>query len=320
VSGTRLALWLKIGVSLVLLGLLAYWIDLERLWSALRLVGLWQPALAWWLIVFAYLSNALRLRGLQRQAGLVMPDRLFWGSYGMGLAGNYALPSGVGGDAVRVLFLVRRGYAAGPLVVAGLVDRLFGLLGLLAMAGLALVSMPQAVPLEETRVRLMGAALLMGAGMAWWGLPRLGVRILQQRGEPMQDLRNLDSGTMRRSLQGIWARPGPLLGWVALSLLSHLLVILSYASCGWSLLPEIAWSQYFIAIPGVMLMHALPISLGGLGVREVGTVGLLVWMGAGEQAALTLSVIYLGISWLSLLPGVLLAYRLLDFRRRAKDG
>ena len=52
---------------------------------------------------------------------------------------------------------------------------------------------------------------------------------------------------------------------------------------------------------------AIPISLGGLGLREVSTVGLLVWMGADPQAALTLSLVFLAVSWISVIPGVFTA-------------
>ncbi len=41
--------------------------------------------------------------------------------------------------------------------------------------------------------------------------------------------------------------------------------------------------------------------------REVSTVGLLVWMGADPQAALTLSLVFLAISWVSVIPGVFTA-------------
>lgn len=56
-----------------------------------------------------------------------------------------------------------------------------------------------------------------------------------------------------------------------------------------------------------MLLHVLPISLGGLGVREAGTVGMLVGMGADQQQALALVLVMLGLFWISVLPGLVLA-------------
>ncbi len=96
-------------------------------------------------------------------------------------------------------------------------------------------------------------------------------------------------------------------GGMALSVLSHVFIILAYVSCGASLVTGVSATQYFVAIPVVMLLHALPISLGGLGVRELGTVGVLVWMGAGQQTAMTLSLVLLALYWVSVLPGLLLA-------------
>ena len=56
-----------------------------------------------------------------------------------------------------------------------------------------------------------------------------------------------------------------------------------------------------------MLKLVIPISLGELGLREVNTVGLLVWMGADSQATLTLSLVFLALSWISVIPGVFTA-------------
>ena len=70
---------------------------------------------------------------------------------------------------------------------------------------------------------------------------------------------------------------------------------------------------FFALIPIVVLASNLPISLGGLGVREGVLVALLVVVGVDEQQAISLSLLYLFINWIATLPGGYVAFNL---RRR----
>jgi len=299
--------WIKIGVSVSLLGLVALLLDWQESKSLLGGTAKSDLALGLGLLLCAYLVNGIRLIRLQQRVDLKMPAPLFWGSLYTGLLFNYVLPSGVGGDAVRVLFLARRGYPMSALVISGLVDRFFGLLGLFGLGGLAILAVPSVLPIKPDFSLILGLGLLLGTAIGLWWLPRLSFSLLSRLGSRVKGHwgTKIEGGSLH--VQRIFDKPGRLLGPFSLSLLSHVLVILSYASCGQSLLPEISLAHYFVAIPGVMLILTIPISLGGLGLREVSTVGLLVWMGADPQAALTLSLVFLAVSWISVIPGVFTA-------------
>jgi uncharacterized protein (TIRG00374 family) len=296
--------WIKFGLSVSLLGAVAYLLDWREAKQLLLETPLMNMVIALGLLLGAYLANGIRLILLQKRIDLEVPSALFWGSYYTGLLMNSVLPSGVGGDVVRVLLLSRRGYPMGVLAASGIVDRYLGLLGLLAIAGLALVFVPVELPMAESLAQLAGVALFLGAllGLSW--LPRLGLSLFSRMGN------RGTSGLWEKIKRGafifqqIFKHPRQLTIPALLSLVSHVLYILSYASLGQSLLPEMSLLSYFLAIPGVMLILLLPISLGGLGVREISTVGLLVWMGAGQQEALTLSLLFLTISWISVIPAI----------------
>jgi len=295
---------IKIGVSASLLGLVVYLVDWQQALLLIRQVDARDLPLALGLLGCAYLVNGIRLARLQRRCDLEVAPPLFWGSYYTGLLFNNLLPAGVGGDAVRVLFLARRGFSLGALVAAGLVDRFFGLLGLFGIAGLAMLVAPSALPLAPDAARMAGAVSLICFAAGLWLLPGLGLRLIARLAGRTKAAWEQRLARASQLFGRLLARPGQLLGPAALSLVSHALFVLAYASCGHALLPEISLPQYFIAVPGVLLVLALPISLGGLGVREVSTVGLLVWMGADPQAALTLSLVFLTITWLSVLPAL----------------
>ena len=299
--------WIKFGLSVSLLGAVAYLLDWREAKQLLLETPLMNLVIALGLLLGAYLANGIRLILLQKRIDLEVPTALFWGSYYTGLLMNSVLPSGVGGDVVRVLLLSRRGYPMGVLAASGLVDRYLGLLGLLAIAGLALIFVPVELPMARSHGQLAGVALVLVAvlGLSW--LPRLGLFFLSRMGN--RGTSGLWEKVKRGAgiFQQIFKHPRQLTIPTLLSLVSHLLYILSYACLGHSLLPDMSLLSYFLAIPGVMLILLLPISLGGLGVREISTVGLLVWLGAGQQEALTLSLLFLAISWISVIPAIITA-------------
>jgi uncharacterized membrane protein YbhN (UPF0104 family) len=304
---SRFLRFTKIGVSLGLLAAVAYWLDWEKAWNLLRSASPAEFALGLLFLFGAYLANAARLLLLQRRVGLEVPGPLYWGSYYTGLMFNYVLPLGVGGDAVRVVLLNRHGCRLNTLVTSSLVDRFFGLLALFVVGGFAICLFPSAIPLDPGLGRLAGALMGIGALLGLWWLPRLGAALLVRWGKRTGSKIARKIGDSSAFVVHLFKRPWNLITPTALSLLSHTLMILSYAACGYSLLPDVPLIHYFIAIPGVMLVLMLPISLGGLGLREVSTVGLLVWMGADAQAALTLSLVFLAISWISVIPAIFTA-------------
>ncbi len=299
--------WLKLVVSGLLLGVVVFAVDPDEALVAVRAADATDLLKGLLLILLAYLSNGLRLYWLSRAAGARVPPTSFAVSYAVGLFFNGLLPTGVGGDAIRVVLLGRQGYPWGALVLSSLVDRWFGLVAVLAIGGAALLLAPEQTPLRVQSSGIIGAILLLGAVMgglalpfAEWALPRLALHVL-----PVSLVGGMEAA--RTSLRALLSRRALLPGGMALSVLSHVFIILAYVSCGASLVTGVSATQYFVAIPVVMLLHALPISLGGLGVRELGTVGVLVWMGAGQQTAMTLSLVLLALYWVSVLPGLLLA-------------
>jgi len=304
---SRFLRFIKIGISLGLLAAVVYWLDWGQAWKLLRSASPAEFALGLLFLFGGYLANGARLLVLQRRVGLDVPLRLYWGSYYTGLMFNYVLPLGIGGDAVRVVLLNRSGYRLNSLVTTSIVDRFLGLLALFLVGGTALWLFPSAVPLDPGLGRLAGAVMVMAALPGLWWLPRLGARLLDHWGHRASS--DLTSKIRDSSdfIVRIFERPRDLAMPSVLSVASHVLMTLSYAACGYSLLPGVPLSHYFIAIPGVMLVLAIPISLGGLGLREVSTVGLLVWMGADAQAALTLSLVFLALSWISVIPAIFTA-------------
>jgi uncharacterized membrane protein YbhN (UPF0104 family) len=92
---------------------------------------------------------------------------------------------------------------------------------------------------------------------------------------------------------------------MVISTIAQGLIILTYYLIGRGLGLEISFTTYLVAIPAVFLAASLPVSIGGLGVREGTLVGLLVAAGANLPLAINLSLVYLMVLWISTLPGAL---------------
>lgn len=297
----------RLFISLLLLTALLLWVDLKPVQEALVHVSptglIW--AVAW--LAMGYAVTAWRLQILCRSAGVFVPIPVLASSYAMGLFFNCVLPTSVGGDAVRIMYLAKRGYALQGLIVTGIVDRLLGVVTLGLLSGVVLMVTPVLVPGVAGAPVWLGAMLFMVTVAGTLSLPGLarGVRRWSTKfqGRRMAELIEHYGDSLRL----LRAAPGALAGALGLSVLAHVLVTLSYLACGGSLLEDFPWQGYFIAVPLVMLFQILPISLGGLGVRELSTVGVLVWLGADKAQALALSLAYLGVVWLSVLPGLVIA-------------
>lgn len=296
--------FIRLAISLGLLGGLLVWLDWEPVANALMGIpplDLVQAVL--WLLM-GYVVAAWRLQMLCRTAGVHVPLRTFASTYSMGLFFNCVLPTAVGGDAVRIVLLVRRGYPLRPLVVAGVVDRLLGFVALGLMSGLALTLAPFWFPQASNVSVMLGAAVLgatltggaillaLARGMDFWparmGSERFAAGVARYR----------------ESVRALYSAPRAIMFALGLSVVANILVTFSYLFCGGTLLGDFPWQGYFIAAPLVMLFQIFPVSLGGLGVRELTTVGTLMWLGANETQAVAMSLAYLGVVWLSVAPGL----------------
>lgn len=258
---------------------------------AINISTFFLTATRWWLL--------LRHTGENVSWRHVLP------SYYLGIFFNNLLPTGIGGDLVRTVRLKRRGLDLKALAASMIMDRAIGLLMMLLMATACAV-WARDIPLDDKSRSLalivfticLGAAAL--AFSPWAG--RL-LKYVQQR------LRN--TKLRRGVLEGLMmcysyrSNPGLLLLAATLSIVAQSLAIFSYIVLGHGIGLELAPASYFVIIPIVFMAAMLPISLGGLGVREGALVGLLILFGVDRQLAIGLSLLYLFALWLSTLPGAL---------------
>jgi uncharacterized protein (TIRG00374 family) len=209
--------------------------------------------------------------------------------YFVGSFFNLFLPTGFGGDAVKMFELSRDDHKAAAAISSVLVDRFLGLFVLFALALLALLGGRELVTPE---VRLLIVVVFAGSLIGvilllqrtWieaWGR-RLGVDRLLGRIKILREL--------YESLH-VYG-PAALLRATAASLVFNLILILGYYFLGLAVDIHLPLWYYFLFVPIISVLLLVP-SVGGLGIREGATVFLFSQVeSVGRSQALALALAY----------------------------
>jgi uncharacterized protein (TIRG00374 family) len=284
----RLTNLLKILVSLGLLAVLVANVDVGQAMARLANMN-WALFLA---ALVLYLGGvfvrAYRWAVLIWALGVLVPWWRLAALYFVGSFFSLVLPTGVGGDAVRMYEVSHDSGEASSAISSVLVDRFLGLFVLFALALLALIGGYQLV---EPRVRVLIAVGFFGllAGVAlllqrtWiesWGR-RLGLDRLLGRIKILREL--YDS----IHLYG----PAALLRATATSVVFNLMLILAVYLLGLAVGIELSLWYYFLFVPIISAVLMVP-SIGGLGVREAAFVVLFAQVGVDRNQALALGLAY----------------------------
>jgi uncharacterized protein (TIRG00374 family) len=279
---------LKVLVTVVGLGIVLLTQDLNKAFQLLREMEFQLFLGALLLFLSGLMVRAYRWGSLVWALGVKVN---WWRLVGLNFVGVFFglfLPTGVGGDAVKMYELTRDEGKAAAAISSVLVDRFLGLFVLFAMALLALASSYQLVPPE---VRIFIAVLFVGClgGVAlllqrkWieaWGR-RLGLDRLLSRFNILRELYD--------SIHLYGARA--LLRATAASVVWNLILILAYYLLGLAVGVELSLGIYFLLVPVISALLVIP-SIGGLGIREGATVFLLKQMGVDDSQALALALAY----------------------------
>jgi hypothetical protein len=208
---------------------------------------------------------------------------------------NGIVPGGVAGEVVRALRYSSESGAPREGVFASVVlDRLLGVLGLVAIVLFNLGLGYRA--LRSLGLELVGAvtasAILAGAALLLFRplMRRLGwlLRPFAAVHRAVRDVYGVVSAAR--------GRYGLLVQALALAILGHGLVILNVYALARGLGATTALAHVFLIVPLIGLASSLPVSLNGLGVREVSFVLLFPRAGMDPAVALGTSLLFFGLT------------------------
>jgi uncharacterized protein (TIRG00374 family) len=319
-SRARLAVLLKLLVSVGLLAVLIARVPLEQVEAALRGARPSWLAAAWLLLFASNLAGAWQWSRLLRVVGIRIP---FWkvaSYYHVGLFFNNFLPANIGGDLSRIADAARHGPTRTAAFSAVLMDRLIGTLALASLAlvtGLAVIDRFHLGLVYALVVLFFAAAVVLVWALFHPALLPACERLLAKVGlgrltPHLDELSRHVAGY--RGERGLFAR---LFVVAALIQVSRVAV---HALVARALAIDVPWIYFFLFVPLLGVIVSLPISFNGIGVREGAGVVLFGLVGVDRAHAFSLQFLtYLVAVAVSLLGGMIFLVRIPRRRARARQ-
>jgi hypothetical protein len=207
-----------------------------------------------------------------------------WAEYGrfyfIGMFFNLLGISTLGGDVVRALYL-GRGHRPGLALNSVLFDRVSGLAVLMALGAVTLLAYPGYHFAGPVSVIVVTAGI--GLVVGWWTCPWL-VRLLPSG--------NRIRRQVETELAPFWRDSGLLVRVVAVSVAFHL----SQVCVQWVLARAagvtVPFTYCLVFHPILSVMMALPVSVGGFGVREGGYLYFLTRIGVDDSVAVSVALLW----------------------------
>lgn len=294
----------KLAISAALLAALFAVVDVHQLARVLATADWRWITAALLLNVASQLVAGYRWFLLTHAVGFAAPLRRVECCFFSGMFLNLFGPGTVAGDLGRALFLAggqRRTLALSTVVA----HRAIGLVALIWVAALGVLSTP-ALPVPAA-LRLVAALAIPATLAAWLAGPRLVARLLPA-GHRWRVL-------VERDLAPYWQDRRLLVVSLAWAAAVHVGQIASQMAAARALGLTLPWTYFWVLVPLLNLGTTLPVSWGGIGIREAG-----YWYAVsslGDSAATGLAV-GLVTSVVVLLTGLLGLPCLLLLRRAAR--
>ncbi len=274
---------LKVAVSLGLLYYLLRHTDLATLWQTIRQISpSWFAAAFLCYLVFQMIST-FRWQLICKSLDFKRDYIYFLKLYFINQYFNAFLPGLLGGDIIRVGYLLKDGASKTAATLSVFYDRAFGFLGALLLVGISLPFEGGFLPptTKKTLYLISGLGLLFCMVLLFlrkfWGQKLQNYHLL------------LVSAVFRLRVFLVLL----LLGLLVQTFYS---IHLFFLSCGLNL--PVPLSKYLIIVPIMGILAAMPVSLGGLGIREGTLVYFLRLLGFGAEYGLALGILVYAVALL----------------------
>lgn len=277
---------MRLAGSAAALLVLFHFLPLAEVWRTLLLL----PMQVWLLVIAGYLAAHViainKWRLMVNLAGAGLDFRQSVRCYFSGLFSTLLLPSIVGGDVVRAAVAFRAGKSKAAVVLGGIIDRSIDFAALALLAALGAVFVPIGMPHETRRIfTIVGIAIALLAAVL---LPA--IIWFPARWFPFGLRRK--AGRLRGAARSMLRKPHYVVASLFLGLIAQagFIVLTERVAVAAGLyLPLRDW---LFAWPLAKFSGLIPITQGGIGVREAALVILLKPFGA--RAAKVAAV---GLAW-----------------------
>lgn len=290
--------WWRYGIGVAVFAVLLWWIEPLSVLSALGGVSFEDLAALAVVSFLLILVSVIKWRLFLSRLGIHATVQRLFSLYLLGYFVNLLMPSVLGGDVVRSLYVGKEVDRARS-VSATLLERYTGLMAMLLMALVGLWWAPYVTrPISVLVVTVAGAACggsaMLFSRRTTWLLRQLRVptRFVSIASRVEEGLRYgmQDKGLVVQAL--------------VLSVVFHLLTVANTAAAGWAVGWEsIPLGELFVVVPLILLVGAIPISPQGLGIQEGAFVFFLQGLGCTSGQALALALVLRAKSYVLALLG-----------------
>ncbi|MBN2354978.1 flippase-like domain-containing protein [candidate division KSB1 bacterium] len=294
---------LKIGVSVILIYLLLRSIGFDRVRQQIAQASWYGVVLSLSFFIASNFLGALQWHILLRTKKIHLSFGQVLSYYHVGLFFNNFLIGYVGGDAVRV-FDVRRsaGREKGALSTV-FFDRFIGFFAMTTLALLAAAILAQRLISSAAILTIVGVFIVWVMAILFLFHKQFARKFSWIFKLLLPKNLHLKAKAFYESLDDYRRRKKLLLQLFLLSLLIQSLRILTHLGAARAIGVSVAWHYFFLFIPIVALAVSMPISIGGLGVREQSAVTLFSQIGVLSAQTVAFEFLAYLIGIIATVPG-----------------
>jgi uncharacterized protein (TIRG00374 family) len=302
----RAFLALRIGVAIGLMAYVSHSINFSQLWDQIKNVRFGFVFLGISLFLTIPLLSTLRWKLVLGVHGVKPSFYKLCKLFFIGLFFNNTMPGLTGGDVIKAYYVTREtDDRKTEAVTSVFVDRVVGLTGLLVVGIIALLFNLQNPDLRQIATLI----IIMFLSMIFFVLIFFNKEMFV--GMPFI-FRLLDSVPFKETMIRIYDACHKykhdvhiIIYGLGLSLIIHGINIIMVMMLGFSLsLDSVGLTHYFLFIPVIAVISALPISISGLGVGEQLYVYCFGLVGAEAESALAIAIMVRLIVLVCSLPGL----------------
>ncbi|OFX05019.1 MAG: hypothetical protein A3E78_00790 [Alphaproteobacteria bacterium RIFCSPHIGHO2_12_FULL_63_12] len=278
--------FIRIGVSIAILLFIFSFAPVGELLARMKLVS---PLL--WLGVFGgfILGHAMSAAKWRWMIGGAVSYPRALKAHFAGLAANLAMPGVAGGDIVRAGLVMKGSQKKTALAIGSFADRLIDTASLIVISAIGAFWLGARAGVHPTGLALIAAATI-GAGVA-------GVFLLKPIARMMRKLAPAGKfgailNDVADAAEEMSTRRGALIGCAAISIIVQFGFSILNALIAQNIGAGTSIAAWVFAWPLAKLVATLPISFGGLGVREASIAGLMSPLGYQTTGVVAASLVW----------------------------
>ncbi len=292
----------KIAVSVVLLTYMAHRFGLGAIAESIRSAHPLYLIYALLVFIASGVLGAVQWGILLRFHGIHPGFSGTVSRYFMGLFFNYILPGFVGGDVVRVYHASKVSGRTTRAFSSTLADRVIGLLVLVLFSLGAFMLMPSG-PADDIFPVALVMFLILAGFICVFRVHSLGTFFGRVFGRFIPHGISEKIGAVYREMHELTRSPATLAAVFATSFVIQFTRITVHFLCGKAVGIELGFAYFALFVPLMEIVASLPISVGGVGVRETMGVTLFSTVGVGTSDVVVYSLLATLVGFIGSIPG-----------------